>query len=298
MDRELSERIFSLLPTLGKQLNRLAEYFLKDGTSPCFLNARQLACSAGVSPSTVVRFARRLGYDGYQSFKADLHDRVRNQLSSSERVSKTVKSLRRGKLLKETFERDIALIEDTLQLIVERDFLQAVKEIYQAATVYILGEKTSFAAAYFLYFRLSRLGINCKLIQFGGPAVFSQLSPLRKGDVLLALGFRMVPYEVVSAVKRARAKKITTIAITSPPASAISGPSDITLFVNRGSGEMIQSITPIFTLCHAIVIGVATRVGRRCTMLLNETDAAEVVRTASYLGNLEGIDKTTTVGTI
>jgi DNA-binding MurR/RpiR family transcriptional regulator len=176
------------------------------------------------------------------------------------------------------FEQDIALIESTLRLLNEEDFDRAVGQILTAKTVYVLGEKSSFALAYFLYFRLSRLGIDCKLIHFGGPAVFSELAPLKKGDVLLAIGFRMIPYEVCGAVKLAKAKRATVIAITSPPISPIAVPADIVLYVDRGNAEKIQSVTGGIVLCHAIVIGVAARLGKRSTAILKEIDAAERAR--------------------
>jgi DNA-binding MurR/RpiR family transcriptional regulator len=290
VDRDLTERIFALLQTRGTSLQKLAKYILEDGASPYFMNARQLALAAEVSPATVVRFARRLGYDGFQSLKADLHDKARLQLGASQRVDQTVKALNKRHLLKDIFSQDVKLIEATLQLIDEKDFAKAVEKMQRARTLYILGEKSSFAPAYFLYFRLSRLGVNCKLVHFGGPAVFSQLSPLRKGDVLLAIGFRAIPYEVVAAVKRAMETKITTIAVTSPPASPISGMANICLFINRGSGEMLQSMTPALTLCHAIVVGVASKLGSRARRLLDEMDALENAMT-SYTGSQDRLDR-------
>ena len=275
MDRDLNDKIFSLRPSLSRQFRKVANCILQNGTESCFLIARELASAAGVSPSTIVRFSRKLGYKGFHSFKAALQDKIRMSLSSSQRVSKTVQSFQTRDLLKQTFEQDRALIENTLRLISERDFNRAVEKVQRSATVYLLGEKSSFALAYFLYFRLSRLGVNCKLIHFGGPAVFSELAPMKKGDLLLAIGFRMIPYEVCGAVKIARDKKVTVIAITSPPVSPISVPADIVLFVDRGGEDKVQSVTAGFALCHAIIIGVAARIGKRSRALLKRIDALE-----------------------
>lgn len=51
------------------------------------------------------------------------------QLSSSERLSKTVRSLKRRKLVHQVFEQDIALIESTLRLLNEEDFDRACHAI-------------------------------------------------------------------------------------------------------------------------------------------------------------------------
>jgi DNA-binding MurR/RpiR family transcriptional regulator len=93
---------------------------------------RELATAAGVSPSPVVRFARELGYDGFQSFKDHLQHTVGVRLSASERVSKTVRSLRKISVLERVFEQDTALIKQTLSLISRAKFDQAVREIVRA----------------------------------------------------------------------------------------------------------------------------------------------------------------------
>jgi DNA-binding MurR/RpiR family transcriptional regulator len=121
-------------------------------------------------------------------------------------------------ILERVFEQDTALIKQTLPLISREQFEQAVREIIRARSLYLIGEKSSFSLAYFLYYRMSRLGIRCKLLHFGGSTVFVELADLRKGDVLLAVGFRKIPREVCKAVQLARDKRAATITVTSQPA--------------------------------------------------------------------------------
>lgn len=274
VDQELSAKIISLRPKLTRQLRKVANCLLQNGTHSCFFNARELAAAAGVSPSAIVRFARELGYDGFQSFKEHLQHTVRVRLSASERVSKTVRSLRKSSVLERVFEQDTALIKHTLPLISREKFDQAVREIVRARTLYLIGEKSSFALAYFLYYRLSRLGIRCKLLHFGGSTVFVELAGLKKGDALLAVGFRKIPHEVCRAVQLARDKRAATITVTSQSASPLAI-ADVVLYADRGNEEEIQSVTAAMTLCHALIIAVAAKTRRRSTRMWREIDALE-----------------------
>jgi DNA-binding MurR/RpiR family transcriptional regulator len=274
MDQELSAKIRVTRPWLTPQLRRVADCLLHNGTRSCFFNVRELAVAAGVSPSAVVRFARELGYEGFQSFKDHLQHTVRVRLSASDRVSKTVRSLRKSSILEQVFEQDRALINQTLFLVSRENFDRAVRDVIRARTLYLIGEKSSFSLAYFLYYRLSRLGVRCKLLHFGGSMVFAELADLRKGDVLLAVGFRKIPHEVCMAVQLAREKGVVTLTVTSQAASPLAV-ADVVLYADRGAEEEIQSVTAAMTLCHALIVAVAAKTSRRSTRMWRDIDALE-----------------------
>ncbi|HXV79930.1 MAG TPA: MurR/RpiR family transcriptional regulator, partial [Candidatus Binatia bacterium] len=151
---------------------------------------------------------------------------------------------------------------------------RAVRDVIRARTLYLIGEKSSFSLAHFLYYRLSRLGVRCKLLHFGGSMVFVELADLRKGDVLLAVGFRKIPHEVCMAVQLAREKGVVTLTVTSQPASPLAV-ADVVLYADRGAEEEIQSLTAAMTLCHALIVAIAAKTSRRSTRMWRDIDALE-----------------------
>jgi DNA-binding MurR/RpiR family transcriptional regulator len=274
VDQELNAKIREARPRLTRQLRKVADCLLHNGTHSCFFNVRELAVTAGVSPSAVVRFTRELGYDGFLSFKDHLQQVVRVRLRASERVSKTVRSLQKSGILEKVFEQDKGLIDQTLSTTSHEKFDRAVSDVVRGRTLYLLGEKSSFSLAYFLYYRLSRLGVRCKLLHFGGSTVFVELADLTKADVLLAVGFRKIPQEVYMAVQFARERRAVTIAITSEPESPLAM-ADVVLYADRGAEEEIQSLTAPMTLCHALIIAVAARTNRRSIRMWRDIDGLE-----------------------
>jgi DNA-binding MurR/RpiR family transcriptional regulator len=275
MDRELSHRIYTLRGNLSPQLDRVADYVLKNGDHACFQNARALAESAGVSAPTVVRFVKRIGYKGFPSFRRHLQDSAREELGTRRNLSPVGKPRKGRGLIEQVIEQEASAIRDSLKLVREEDFQLAVSRICRADTVYLLAGKTSFASAYILYYRLSKLGIDCKLINPGGLTVFGELAPISAKDLLLVIGFQRIPSDVHLSVREAKRKKATILAITDPPASPISVLADVALFVDRGPREQIRSVTPCITLCTALIIGVATRKGKRSARISAQVDALE-----------------------
>jgi DNA-binding MurR/RpiR family transcriptional regulator len=275
MDRDLNHRIFSLRRSLSPQLGKLADYVLANEGQACFLNARQLAAAAGVSAPSVVRFVRRLGYAGVQSFRGHLQKNAQQRLSPANTVKGARQRSDSDSFLETIFKQELLCIERSLQLVRRKDFAAAVKAICRADTVYLLGGKSSFALAYFLYFRLSKLGIDCKLIHPGGPTVFSEMAAINSRDILLAIGFQLIPREVCVAVREAKRKKALVVAVTSPPASRISLQADIPLYVDRGPREKNRSMAGCLSICTAVVLGVASRMGKRSARIVAQVDALE-----------------------
>lgn len=273
MDHNLNNRIFSLRPELSPQLARLADYLLDNESHACFLNARQLAAAAGVSAPSVVRLVRRLGYSGIQSFRAHLQKNAQQRLFAA-KAGGAGKPRDADGVVETVFKQEILCIEQSLQLVRQEDVEAAVKAICKADTVYLLGGKSAFAVAYFLYFRLSKLGVDCKLIH-PGPTVFSEMAAINSRDVLLAIGFQLIPREVCLAVKEAKRKKALVVAVTSPPASRISLLADIPLYVDRGPRDKNRSLAGCIGVCTAVAAGVAARMGRRSARIAAQVNALE-----------------------
>ena len=276
MDPLVKKRIYELQPRLSGQLQKLADYILKGGNGVCFLNARDLAQTAGVSPSSVVRFSRKLGYEGFQSLKAALQDGVRRQLSASERVEKATRSASDSRTLSHIMRQEADLLRRSLDLNSEEDFQRAVNALCHADTIYFVGQRSSFAIAYFVYYRLCRLGLRCKLVTVGGPAVlFSELAALKRTDLLFVVGFQKIAREVQSAVRNAKERRTTVLLLTSTAANPVADKADMVILVDRGSAESLQSVTAGFSLGHALVIAVARQLGTRSLAFLNAIDVME-----------------------
>jgi DNA-binding MurR/RpiR family transcriptional regulator len=86
-------------------------------------------------------------------------------------------------LVRDLFHKDLELIEQTLDDLSHDEFDKAIDLIWKAKRIFIVGLRSSFSLAYFLYFRLIRLQIDARLVTVtGSNSLFEQLALLRKGD--------------------------------------------------------------------------------------------------------------------
>ena len=270
----LLEKIQANFAALSANGKKIAEYIAADGTTVSFASLRQLAQMVGVSESSIVRFAQDLGYRGYPELRLRLQEEVKEKLGAAARMRRTLSSVGEKKdLVLSLFERDVELIEETLAALSSDHLAAAIDTIWQGDRVFIIGLRSSFSLAYFLYFRLVRLQIDARLISItGGTSLFEQLALLRPPDVLVAIGFESVPDETNTAVEHARKIGATVLGITYPPTSEIGRRADILLLAKRGDHSTVQSLTAPFSLLNVLAIGVATAKKARSLKALGDLD--------------------------
>ena len=85
---------------LTKTQRIIAEYVLDNASEACFMTSTEIALKLGVSESSVIRFSRTIGFDGFMDFqkalRKDYQDKVLSISSSitipSQRIAKQAKS--------------------------------------------------------------------------------------------------------------------------------------------------------------------------------------------------------------
>ncbi len=118
--------------------------------------------------------------------------------------------------------RDIQLLQETLQAASFTDFQKAVEVILNARKVFLIGLNASTALAYLLYFRLVRVKKDAHWIFLtGGTSLVEQLAFMEPADVLVAIDFVEVPREVHTALQHAKKVGAPILGITDFPSSPI-----------------------------------------------------------------------------
>jgi DNA-binding MurR/RpiR family transcriptional regulator len=251
-------QILTKVNSLNGAQKRLGHYLQNDSSALLVSNVRDLAQAVGVSKSTVVRFAKSMGYKGFPEFKREIQKEMRGKLRAAARMEETFAELGDdenifGKLIK----RDIQLLQETLQAASLPDFHKAVEIIWRAQKVFIIGLNASMALAYLLHFRLVRVKKDTRWIFLtGGTSLLEQLAFMNPSDVLVAIDFLQVPREVQAALQHAKKVGAPILGITDFPSSAIAKAADVCLYAKRGLHTTVNSLTPAFSLVNALAIAV------------------------------------------
>ena len=259
MEKDILAAIEEKKSGFSKGQFRIAKYIEENFDKAAFMTAAKLGKTAGVSESTVVRFASELGFDGYPEMRLALQDMIRNRLTSVQRieVAKTVMGD------KDTFsavlQSDMEKIMLTMESVDRDMFDKAVSKIVNADHVYILGTRTSAPLAMFMGFYFNLLLPNVKIVQENSPnELLEQIMRIGKNDVLVGLSFPRYSKRTVKAVRFAKAMGASVVAITDAESSPIAREAEICLYAKSDMVSFVDSLVGPLSLINALIVAVGS----------------------------------------
>lgn len=148
------EDIISLLqkrsPEFSRRQQLISKYILENYDSASFMTASRLAAEVGVSESTVVRFSKELGYDGYPQLRKAMQNIVRGRFNADRILFDTSEDAIAGEQLSSSIDSDIEKLREARSLGNSAVFVRAVNALTEAQRVYVSAAfKYSAIAEYF-----------------------------------------------------------------------------------------------------------------------------------------------------
>ena len=205
-------RIRQLYPRLALNERRLADFLLSQPDRARHLSSQKLAEESGVSQSSVVKFAQKLGYKGFPALKLalseSLADRdaitVHNHILSDDPL-KVVGE----KLLAEK----ISAIRATLDINSEEKLLQTLQLLKNANRILLVGIGASGLVAKDFSWKLMKIGINAVAEQ-DMHALLASVQAMAPGDVLLTISYTGERREINLAAQEAAQLGVDVLAFT------------------------------------------------------------------------------------
>ncbi|WP_422101846.1 MurR/RpiR family transcriptional regulator [Vreelandella sp.] len=250
--QQLAEHYSALSP----QLKRAASYVLEHPMEMAFQSIRKTAQAASVTPSTLVRLAKRLGFESYDTFREVFQSAVQSApVELSGRANKLKHQPRHPEEALFVEVGDAAF--DNIGKLFTADNHTRVKEaaerILAARRVAVVGFRDTFACAYhFAYVgRIAMPEVTLIRGQEGG--LLTELSPFNEQDVVVAFGFEPYCAETVKALEITRANGVQAIVITDTLRSPLVPGASVTFTVANATPHFFPSILAAITLSEAML---------------------------------------------
>lgn len=253
---DLIKNIQNKFNTLSKGQKLIADFIINNYDKAAFMTAYDLGETVGVSESTVVRFAITLGYSGYKEFRKELHELVKNKLTTVQRISMTDKYSSDMNALKTVMQKDVENIQTTINEIDTIKFQKAIDMILKAKQIYILGLRSSSFVAGYLGFYLNFLIKNANVIVAGPNDVFEQLLKVSSEDLMIAISYPRYSKRALEAIDFAKEKGCNIISITDSLISPAAKDSDISLIASSDMLSFVDSLVAPMSLINALIISI------------------------------------------
>ncbi|WP_297870645.1 MurR/RpiR family transcriptional regulator [uncultured Oscillibacter sp.] len=265
--------IQSNMDGFSKGQKRIAAYILENYDKAAFMTASRLGSLAGVSESTVVRFAFELGYDGYPNMQRALQEMIRSRLTSTQRIQAAGDIFSGQDVLPAVIQSDIDKLRLMSSQANQSEFDRVVDKLMGCRHIYIFGVRSSSFVAGYLNFYMHLLRENVTLVQSSAAGeIFEQLLRIGPGDVMLAISFPRYSKVTINTVKFARDRGASVVAITDNASSPIYQLSDAALLAPCEMISFVDSMVAPLSLMNALVVTISNRVEKDISTTFSELE--------------------------
>ncbi|MBB6467797.1 MurR/RpiR family transcriptional regulator [Aminobacter carboxidus] len=255
--------------TLPKRIAQVAAYALDNPDEIAFGTAASIATSAGVQPSTLIRFAQHLGYDGFTSLQQVFRERLRERTTSyEERLTVVRGDADEGTSNRRIVDGFLAAASKSLDVMsrnLDDDTLDRAIDILNGAeTIYILARRRSYPVASYIAYALGKLGVRSQLIESASGLSPEIISFASSRDAVIAISFSPYASATVEEARILSANNVPVIAITDSAFSPLAQFAKVWFEVAEADFGGFRSLAATMALAMGLTVGVAEmRRGRK-----------------------------------
>jgi DNA-binding MurR/RpiR family transcriptional regulator len=269
---ELKGNLSRSYPGLSPQLQRIASYALEHPHSMALDTVARLAQSAGVQPSSMVRFAQSLGYQGFsamqQVFRTRLVERS-NHSPGLRNYRERIEAFRAGQarsgpggVLAQFVADGISSLEQLHEHVSAEDLAAAVRVLSQARTLYVLGHRRSFPVAYYLAYALTQLELPTQLLDSVGGMLRDPAQLIGPKDALIVVSFKNYTSEVLEVAQACHARKVPVVAITDNALSPLARSSRVCFQIEEKTSKPFRMLVAPMCLAQALVVSLGEQIAK------------------------------------
>ena len=222
---------------------------------------RELAREANCSPATMSRLARRLGYPGFEELKRVYTEETRRYAARYRNKAAELAEADRGEDASALAGDMIAGIAGEVQSLLKSDSIQSLVEsariLRAARTIYCLGSRLSFPAAYSFRYLDSAAGGSSVLLDSPGGSGLDALRHASQRDAVLAI--TVLPYTrtTIEQAHFAHEKGIPIVAITDSMVSPLIRIAKQAIIVGTKSQSFFQTMVVVATAAETLATLIA-----------------------------------------
>ncbi|MHB8399948.1 MAG: MurR/RpiR family transcriptional regulator [Candidatus Limnocylindrales bacterium] len=255
----LPERIRMNQDRLSPGQRRVARFCLSQPRSASELAAVRIGGMIGVSESTVVRLALRLGYAGFPELQQAIRETLKPGAGDDASAASTRTEATTTAAMLEADSRNFAEVAARLD---PADVGRAVDLLADTRTIYVVGFRTSFSVAYLASFLLQQIHPQTRLMDDSGGSLVNDVAAMEPGDTVVAIAFPRYVRKTIQVVEYAIAHGIRSIAITDSFLSPIAT-ADIVFSVPHDTPSFFNSNVAATLVVNALVAEYADRTAGR-----------------------------------
>ena len=246
--------------SLPQQQKVVADYILAHLQEVPFLSVPELADRSGASEATIVRFAQRIGFDGYAALKEHLLAGVRERVAlPSGAAAELFARVPQDDTLRVVATQEIGNIEGSVNALDRETFGQAATMLFRADHVYAFGMGISSHLADLTTYMLTQIGLRATTLSLRFSSPLEPLVALRPSDCLFVYSFPPYSRATIEMMREASDRGIPCLAVTDRLTSPAAQLARVVLLVRSENMMYTNSVAAVSVLVNALATEIALR---------------------------------------
>jgi DNA-binding MurR/RpiR family transcriptional regulator len=248
------DHILQQFDNLSPQLQAAARFVVDHPNDVLIRSMRGVAELAGVPPSTLVRLARQLGYDGWPALKSGFVHALGldHPQGYADRAQRLAGQAHTHTLADELFDAHSSNLERTRQH--SAAVLAPLAQCLQSARqVYVAGFRASYPLAFALLYGYRLFRDSVQSLDAHAHNLEMQLRPLGAKDVLVAISFAPYSRECLEVAQLAKERGARIVALTDSEASPLARLAAHTALFAVDSPSFFPSVAAGMALVEALL---------------------------------------------
>ena len=254
----LSAEIRQRFEEFSRSQKDVGQYIVDHLDEAAFHTAEELARRANTSSSTVVRVAQALGFEGFPELQAAARDEYRRARGEGEGESLETPPL--FPIDQTEFEAALAAdhvnVAETARKLDRDEVAAAVEAISRSEHTLLCGtDQMAFFASYLRHL-LMLLDLRCEVVASPSQEGLARLGRIDENTLVVGFSAGRPHPLVVRAMKLARHRRASTIAIADATLSEVAKLADQRLYYSSNSPAFVRSHAALLSLIQAVAYGV------------------------------------------
>lgn len=257
--QDLTRYISEYSPQLTSTQRALVDLILQNLSRTAFMNSLDLAREAGVSNSTVIRLAHRLGFSGFPELQKVLQSVVQGQLHSLERFEASERARTDEALSRRVLSLEHHVLTEMEQKLSPDVLGDAVDLLEHRKHVLVVGLLANACLAEYMSYFLGIMRENVHLLRSLERNTFSDIKDGEENAVAVVYSFPRYPARTQSLTETLKKRGIPVIGITDGPLSPLAPLSDVLLEAPMKFISFIDPCAGAFALTHYLLTSLYLR---------------------------------------
>lgn len=217
----------------------IADLFLNDPFEVSFMTASALAKRLNIDTATVVRFAQRLGYDGYPALREEVRAIVRAQVQHAAPPTEEAPGV--AAAFRRQLEAERRNLDKLVAELDDASIEKTIAAIGAARRIVLIGQWAMEPLAEFLAWWLQALGKPAQATSADALSASHALLELNAQDVVLALALGRASTEMLATLRAAQASGARLIVFATARSQAAARLADIEIICPAPGDQLLAS---------------------------------------------------------